>query len=448
MVNQAQISKLKCQSCLSLGFWILFAIGILAFGIFYDTALGATPDELRQAIEEKSKNLQEINAQIETTQKALEQTQAAGKTLKKETQKLDSQLNQVELGIRSSKVLIDKLNLEIESTSYEIDDVEKNIATQKEAIGELLREAQEKSDESPLIIFLKNKSLAESVSEMQDLSNISNELSNKVQEMQGLKKQLNENLDKFSSKKQSTEGEHYNLKNKEKILGDVKEEKKTLLTQNKNQEKVYQQNLTDLQKLQEEIADEIDKYEEELRLKIDPLLLPAGRPGVLGLPVPLPPARLTQEWGSTSFVRSQGRTWHNGLDFGAPIGTPIFAAEDGTVIATGDQDNYRINGKRKCYKGAYGKFVLVKHEKINLTTLYTHLSLWSVRIGEKVKRGEVIGYVGNTGRSTGPHLHFTVYDTKTIPPATPGFPEGTRSSRVCGPLPVGGDLNPQPYLNL
>jgi murein DD-endopeptidase MepM/ murein hydrolase activator NlpD len=83
-----------------------------------------------------------------------------------------------------------------------------------------------------------------------------------------------------------------------------------------------------------------------------------------------------------------------------------------------------------------------------LTTLSAHLSRYVVENGESVTRGQLIGYVGKTGYATGPHLHFTIFASNTIPPASAGFPEGTQASRVCGPMPVGGDVNPMQYLSL
>ena len=117
------------------------------------------------------------------------------------------------------------------------------------------------------------------------------------------------------------------------------------------------------------------------------------------------------------------------MDFGVPLGTSILASEEGTVLAVGNQDSY-------CYRGAYGKFVVIEH-KNNLTTLYAHLSQYGVKKGDVVKRGQVIGYSGKTGYATGPHLHFTVF-------AGPTFYMGP--SKVCGPMPFGGDLNPMGYL--
>ncbi|MEK9173363.1 MAG: M23 family metallopeptidase, partial [Patescibacteria group bacterium] len=123
-----------------------------------------------------------------------------------------------------------------------------------------------------------------------------------------------------------------------------------------------------------------------------------------------------------------------------PIGTPILAAGDGIVINVTDQDQYR-----GCRGGAYGKLIVIKH-KNGLTTLYAHLSRFIVSIGQEVKEGEVIGYMGKSGWATGPHLHFTVFANNTLTPARAGFPEGTKASRVCGPMPVGGDLDPEQYL--
>ena len=168
--------------------------------------------------------------------------------------------------------------------------------------------------------------------------------------------------------------------------------------------------------------------DEELRLKIDPKLLPTPRPGVLAFPIQN--HRLTQDYGSTSFAKYGYRgKWHNGVDYGAPIGTPVLAAESGKIIASDNQDKY-------CYRGAYGKYIAIEHEN-NLTTLYAHLSLQTAKVGDVIQKGQVIGYVGKTGYATGHHLHFTVYSSITF---------SLKPSKSCGPMPSGGDINPLNYL--
>jgi murein DD-endopeptidase MepM/ murein hydrolase activator NlpD len=88
------------------------------------------------------------------------------------------------------------------------------------------------------------------------------------------------------------------------------------------------------------------------------------------------------------------RRFHCGLDIGAGHGAPVRAAAGGEIFEAG------------FYRG-YGKCIIILHGG-GLSTLYGHLSAIRVRIGQRVKRGELIGWVGSTGLSTGPHLHFEV----------------------------------------
>ena len=99
------------------------------------------------------------------------------------------------------------------------------------------------------------------------------------------------------------------------------------------------------------------------------------------------------------------RTMHEGMDFSAPKGTEIYATGDGVVERV-----------QKVY-GGYGRNIIINHG-YGYKTLYAHMKSFNVRRGQKVKRGEVIGYVGNTGSSTGAHLHYEVRkDGKPVNPA-------------------------------
>lgn len=96
-------------------------------------------------------------------------------------------------------------------------------------------------------------------------------------------------------------------------------------------------------------------------------------------------------------VRSQGIHGYNGVDLAAPVGTPIMAAADGVVVIA------RASG----YNGGYGLYVALKHAN-GTQTVYGHMSQVNVTVGQSVSQGEIIGAVGNTGRSTGPHVHFEI----------------------------------------
>ncbi|MFH1346851.1 MAG: peptidoglycan DD-metalloendopeptidase family protein [Spirochaetota bacterium] len=380
--------------------------------------------DLKGSIDQKTQELLEITDKINENQKILETVQDQSQTLEGEIKKINTNINQVSLGIKSSELTIDKIGFEIDSLRNDISDAEKEVSLKEEAIAQILREFQKGDDETPLLIFLKNKSLADSVFEIQNLADLSNGLSIEISNLKNAKDNLSGKLGETTNKKQSVLSEKENLKNKQLILADTKNEKQSVLSQTKNQEKIYQQTLTELQKRQAEIASEIEVMDEELRLKIDPSALPSKRPGVLAWPTSNP--FTTQEYGNTAFASWAYKTkFHNGIDLRAPLGTPISAAEDGEVIMVGNNGNVQ-----------YGKFVLIKHNN-NLTTLYAHLSRQIVKKGDMIKRGEIIGYSGNTGYSYGSHLHFAVYLSSSV---------DFKSFSGAGLVPIGATINPKDYL--
>jgi murein DD-endopeptidase MepM/ murein hydrolase activator NlpD len=105
-------------------------------------------------------------------------------------------------------------------------------------------------------------------------------------------------------------------------------------------------------------------------------------------------AKITSPFGPRIHPIFGVRSMHSGIDLAAPRGTAIKASEGGIVIYSG-------------WYGGYGRVVIVDHSK-GLSTLYAHLDAASVKVGDKVKQGQVVGYEGATGYATGPHLHFEV----------------------------------------
>ena len=98
-------------------------------------------------------------------------------------------------------------------------------------------------------------------------------------------------------------------------------------------------------------------------------------------------------WRTDPFTKTRRK--HKGMDFSAPTGTPIYSTSDGKVI--------RVDGRAP----GYGNHIRIDHG-FGYVTLYAHLSKYNVRRGQEVKRGDVIGFVGNTGRSVAPHLHYEI----------------------------------------
>jgi murein DD-endopeptidase MepM/ murein hydrolase activator NlpD len=109
---------------------------------------------------------------------------------------------------------------------------------------------------------------------------------------------------------------------------------------------------------------------------------------------PIDGARLSSGFGRRKHPILGYNKMHKGLDFAAPRGTPIYAAGNGTIQYAGR-------------KGAYGNFILIRHNA-TYSTAYAHMKSIKTVKGRRVKQGQIIGYVGTTGRSTGPHLHYEI----------------------------------------
>ncbi len=110
--------------------------------------------------------------------------------------------------------------------------------------------------------------------------------------------------------------------------------------------------------------------------------------------MPLEGASLTSGFGMRTHPVLGGRRQHAGIDLAAPTGTPVYATADGVI------------GRADWYS-SYGLYISINHGA-SMETRYAHLSRLAVAAGDNVKKGDLIGYVGSTGRSTGPHLHYEV----------------------------------------
>ncbi|HWK40688.1 MAG TPA: M23 family metallopeptidase [Croceibacterium sp.] len=120
---------------------------------------------------------------------------------------------------------------------------------------------------------------------------------------------------------------------------------------------------------------------------------PVGRVSVpTGMPVQ--DSTLTSNFGMRTHPVLGGRRGHNGVDLAQPTGTPVYATADGLV------------SKAERFS-SYGNYIQIEHGG-ELQTRYAHLSGYAVTAGEQVRKGQLIGYVGSTGRSTGPHLHYEI----------------------------------------
>lgn len=147
------------------------------------------------------------------------------------------------------------------------------------------------------------------------------------------------------------------------------------------------------EKLKHQLEVELQSYDEIARMYEEKTIMWASRPAIQ----PVSNETLTQLHATfgerfhplLGYVRD-----HKGLDFTADIGTPVYATGDGTVHSA-------------YFSGSFGNVIFINHD-YGYETRYAHLSAFNVERGQRIKRGDIIGYVGNTGLSRGPHLHYEV----------------------------------------
>ena len=156
--------------------------------------------------------------------------------------------------------------------------------------------------------------------------------------------------------------------------------------------------------------------------------LPAPVATTVSIPsrMPLAQAALTSDYGMRTHPVLGGRRAHKGIDLAAPTGTPIYATADGLV-------------SRADHFSSYGLYVQIEHGA-DLETRYAHMSRIAVAAGERVSKGDIIGYVGSTGRSTGPHLHYEVrVDGEAVNPVPYMVETNAQLALARGPGGQGGD---------
>ena len=169
---------------------------------------------------------------------------------------------------------------------------------------------------------------------------------------------------------------------------------KNLLENGLQKEQLILSNFQKLDKLKKQMYIQTKSYDEILELAKDKSKMLASIPAIQPI-ANQELTRLASGFGLRMHPILKVRKLHTGLDYSAPRGTPIYATGDGKVVTV--RTNF----------GGYGKEVEIDHG-YGFVTKYAHMESFNVKQGQKVKRGECIGYVGNTGRSTAPHLHYEI----------------------------------------
>lgn len=418
--------------------------GIIAGIIFASLATLAhaqSADDLRAQIADHSSQIDKLNQEIAQYEKQLTEVGTKKKTLQTAISTLNLNIKKTTASINVTKNQIGSTQAEIQGLASDIRGKETTIDAQKAAIAQTLRNISASDDRSMLVQMLSEETLSDTWREIDESDALQRSISAHIAEIAQQKAQLTDTKAKTEAKKAELEKQKDTLLSQQGSLNAQKASQNDLLAQTKSQEATYQKILKEKKAQEAAFEDALTDLKAKLEVAINPSsITPAGK-GVLHWPVDN--VRVTQYFGNTAFAASGAYNGkgHNGIDLAAPIGTPLKAALSGTVIGTGNTD--AVKG---CY--SFGKWVMVKHSN-GLNTMYAHLSQIAVATGDQVSTGQLVGYSGETGYATGPHLHFGVYVSSATQILRLG--DATNSKTPCAnatmPItPLAGYLNPMSYL--
>lgn len=380
-------------------------------------------DDLKQQIEQKEQEIKQLEAQAAAYKKELQSTQSAKNTLNNQLATIASRIKKLQNDISITSAKISSTTLKIEELSLDIDEKQDEIDKKKKEISDVLQVLAEYDHESLMEIVLTKTNLSDFVNQVRYLESLEETIQENMTALQSIKKDMEGRKTVAVQQKNQLAALQGQLRGQKQVVDKEKEEKNYLLVQTKGQEKQYQALLNDTLRKQQEIEQQIFELEDKIKLTLDPNSMPEARPGVLSWPLD---GVLTQSYGYTAYSKKLYKAgFHNGIDISSSYGEAIRAARDGKVLAIGN-----------CGKYAYGRWMMVEHDN-KLTTLYGHMSSYGdFKTGDSVKRGDIIGYEGSTGYSTGPHLHFGVYASETVQIQKVWY----------GTVPIGAHLDPQKYL--
>lgn len=416
----------------------LVALGILVMP--FASIAQSTPAEIQAQIDDHNAQIAQLDKDIAAYQKQLDATSAKKTTLQSQLNQLNLSIKKMNAQISATQNKIDATKLEIQQLSGNITTAQTSITKNSSGLGQSIRTLYQAEDQ-PLIAQVLGGNETDVWNDVVVSQTVQTAVKSHIDDLSQAKQQYTDTRTATQAKQADLVKEQNTLKTQQGSLNAQKSAQNDLLAQTKNQESNYQKIIAQ-KKLQESaFEDALNNLQSQLQYAVNPsTVTPAGK-GVLHYPVDN--VIITQYFGNTPFAASGAYNGkgHNGIDLGVPIGTPVHAALSGTVLGTGNTD-----ATPGCY--SFGKWVFIKHPN-GLGTIYAHLSQIGVSEGQQVSTGQLLGYSGETGYATGPHVHFGVYVAAATKIMKLG--DATKQSTPCAGVtmpvpPTSGYLNPLNYL--
>lgn len=414
---------------------VLTALLITAAPLSYATSIEDMQAQ-QAALAQQKAELRDKIAALDSEEEQKEERQAL---LTEEIKTIEAQIDTAQENIKSLNVSITELEEQLEQAEVEIQDT-------MELLKKRLAALYSAGKVSTLEILFDSDSLHDFSVRTELIATITKHDKALITEVSDYMEKTNEQRDELEAQKTTLADEKKLLESSQTELQELEEENSALLEEIRAQkgeaEAALERTKEDEYALSNYIASliaQMQKQEEDAKATPTPTPVPTVEPTPTPTPVPTPeidengeeqptptptpvptakptPTPTPKPSGSSS-SSSESFSWpvpgyytvtcsfgsgHNGMDIAAPRGTPIVASRSGTVMVANDSDEWGYS---------WGYYVSIYHDS-TYSTLYAHMSSVAVSAGQWVNKGDVIGYVGNTGYSFGNHLHFEIYQNQ------------------------------------
>lgn len=371
----------KIITAVALVMAILMIAGFLASALNIFAVTKAQVDALKNKVAEAGKRKNELKTQLSGLTNDLS-------ALQKQISLLDSQIEAQQDEIDAQEELLTELTQMIADKTIELEESERQQAEQYAQLRSRLRYMVEHGTTSSLSILLSSDSFSDFLNRYEIIRQISLRDENLFEQLKAIRdKVLTEKRELEETKKEAEDTKLQMEANKAELETQMEAKRKQM-----ESIQLAQKNVKDAYAAMIETEDELMAQYKKAAAEYAAQSTYVG--GTFMWPLPAGNNVVTCKYGMRTHPITGKRKLHTGVDLRASTGTKVYAANKGTVTTSG-------------YSSAWGNYIIISHGG-GITTLYAHMSKRSVSKDDKVKQGDIIGYSGNTGYSTAPHLHFEI----------------------------------------
>ncbi len=395
------MSIFKRRNRKAFSFLSLMLIAALAFGLLPTPARAATSAEIQKEIDALEEKNAEIQAQIDAIQSQYDANYSDMEAIVAQKNAIDQEMTLLNTKIEKTNEQISAYSQLIADTQDELDDAKEELRTLSEQHRERIRAMEEQGNITYWQVVFEANSFMDLLDRINMVEEINASDRRRIEQMRIASDIVNATQQSLEKEKTALEQTRVQLAEDEAALEEKRSESDGILHELEKKAEEYELLLEQSEILQDDLMQEIAAKEKELKeAKYDEYLAKLALqgqnpPSDASWISPVSGYTVTSPFGMRVHPVLGVSRMHNGIDMACAQGTPIYATRAGKVTVASYQ------------AGGAGNYVSINHLD-GFSSIYMHMTHYVVSAGQNVSQGQLIGYVGSTGLSTGPHLHFGI----------------------------------------